>query len=107
MTSTPLVAELFSKDAEQLAARRYYDAGREANLAVPCTAELCSDFEQRICQYELLLDHQADHGLPQGCSKRQGQLPPHDYGFIPMRRSDVGTVGRLYNPNPLLFCWQC
>ena len=67
---TTCAAELVEGEVDMGHARRYYDADREADLILLCTARPESDCRVRCCQYERMLDHRAERDLPPGNSKR-------------------------------------
>ncbi|USZ68355.1 2Fe-2S iron-sulfur cluster-binding protein [Halorussus salilacus] len=67
---TTCAARLLEGEVDQSAARRYYDADREANLVLTCVAKPRSDLRIRACQEEEMLDHRAEHDRPPGRSKR-------------------------------------
>jgi ferredoxin len=67
---TTCAAELLAGTVDQSDAKRYYDADRDADLVLPCTAKPRSDLRLRACQYGAMLDHRAEHDLPPGRSKR-------------------------------------
>jgi ferredoxin len=55
---------VLSGQLDQTAARRYYEADRQAGFALPCTAKPLSDLRLRTHQTEQMRIHRDRHGLP-------------------------------------------
>lgn len=66
---TTCAAELLSGDVDQSDARRYFEADREEDMILTCTAKPRTDVEIEACQYEEMLHHRAEHDKPPGTSK--------------------------------------